>query len=610
MGRGTADDRYWKLNCSNSPSTTNDWVHEENFSIDKHLAAGNNIPNPPSPRKVAHFCEIVDTQYNEFMGVHNVIRHDVPYETNKWCFCLKFELINNSTGTTFRDAGILGYVRNATSGDVIKAYGAQGGVRNEGSGTITNAVGIQGTCLNIGSGEITNAFGVSDYNNITDGLIVTYYSHFADNLNVSGSGAVTTHYQFYAKDTSAATNNYGFYQNGTNVTNYFNNGLQLDGPLEMKNTNEVRFYDNGNYVGFEAPALSADQIWVLPTADGSASQVLQTNGSGTLSWGDKTTNTDEKVKVDTGATADYLGANANDGALRATVTNGLTWTDGGNYVTLGFDADYADISGNDGATDVTAAELEELTDGSQTTLHSHAADTHNILSSTHSDTLADTVVRGDVIIGNATPKWSRLAIGTSGYFLKSDGTDAAWTAHGLTYTDIKRTDCVVYMDVKAADDDGILASRSYRNESVTVFAFQIDVPRQVTVSTIPLMSTMTGTVTINGIDADGAALSVDITINDSSNTTHTTDEAFARVSSVVVTSAGGTGNYKVGWNDTLGLPNYPWQASTDLFKLKKGTADVPTTTFTINATYGTIKIDDYAVIALGDDYTFWYRPYK
>ena len=39
-----------------------------------------------------------------------------------------------------------------------------------------------------------------------------------------------------------------------------------------------------NYVGFEAPSLSADQIWVLPTADGTSGQVIQTNGSGTLSW--------------------------------------------------------------------------------------------------------------------------------------------------------------------------------------------------------------------------------------------------------------------------------------------------------------------------------------
>jgi hypothetical protein len=48
--------------------------------------------------------------------------------------------------------------------------------------------------------------------------------------------------------------------------------------------NELRFYEGANYVGFEAPALSADQIWVLPIADGSSGEFLKTNGSGTLAW--------------------------------------------------------------------------------------------------------------------------------------------------------------------------------------------------------------------------------------------------------------------------------------------------------------------------------------
>ena len=50
------------------------------------------------------------------------------------------------------------------------------------------------------------------------------------------------------------------------------------------NNNELRFYEGANYVGFEAPALSADKIWVLPAADGTSGQVLSTDGSGTLSF--------------------------------------------------------------------------------------------------------------------------------------------------------------------------------------------------------------------------------------------------------------------------------------------------------------------------------------
>ncbi len=53
---------------------------------------------------------------------------------------------------------------------------------------------------------------------------------------------------------------------------------------------------------------------------------------------------------------------------------------------------------------------------------------HDILSVNHTDTLAGAVVRGDVIIGNSTPKWSKLAIGGANTILKSNGTDPAWNA--------------------------------------------------------------------------------------------------------------------------------------------------------------------------------------
>ena len=56
------------------------------------------------------------------------------------------------------------------------------------------------------------------------------------------------------------------------------------GYLALMNNEELRFYDNGNYVGFEAPALGADQIWILPTADGPANEVWGTDGAGNIIW--------------------------------------------------------------------------------------------------------------------------------------------------------------------------------------------------------------------------------------------------------------------------------------------------------------------------------------
>jgi len=77
------------------------------------------------------------------------------------------------------------------------------------------------------------------------------------------------------------------YTDGTDALTVASNGaLTTAGNLSIGGSNnELRFYEGANYVGFEAPALSADKIWVLPDADGSSNQALITDGSGNLSWG-------------------------------------------------------------------------------------------------------------------------------------------------------------------------------------------------------------------------------------------------------------------------------------------------------------------------------------
>lgn len=56
------------------------------------------------------------------------------------------------------------------------------------------------------------------------------------------------------------------------------------------NQGSLRFYQgavNTNYVAIKAPTLASSYTLTLPTTDGSANQVLQTNGSGVLSWVDQ-----------------------------------------------------------------------------------------------------------------------------------------------------------------------------------------------------------------------------------------------------------------------------------------------------------------------------------
>jgi hypothetical protein len=52
---------------------------------------------------------------------------------------------------------------------------------------------------------------------------------------------------------------------------------------------------------------------------------------------------------------------------------------------------------------------------------------HALLSATHTDTLVAGPVRGDLMYGNATPKWARFPVGLANSVLNADGTDFTWS---------------------------------------------------------------------------------------------------------------------------------------------------------------------------------------
>jgi len=59
----------------------------------------------------------------------------------------------------------------------------------------------------------------------------------------------------------------------------------------------------------------------------------------------------------------------------------------------------------------------------------------------NTDTLAGTVVRGDIVVGNTTPKWSRKAVGTG--VLVADGTDVTGWSQAPTLTTPSMTTPVI-----------------------------------------------------------------------------------------------------------------------------------------------------------------------
>jgi hypothetical protein len=141
-----------------------------------------------------------------------------------------------------------------------------------------------------------------------------------------------------------------------------------------------------------------------PTMGTTSLTFVQTAGQGSFSAGDGIAITGNSIAV----TADVertARKNAASGYAGLSAGSKLT----GSQQTYGTSANTA-CEGND----------SRLSD-------SRTPTAHNVLSASHGDTLAASVVRGDVIVGNSTPKWSRLAIGVAARVLRSDGTDVAWS---------------------------------------------------------------------------------------------------------------------------------------------------------------------------------------
>lgn len=61
---------------------------------------------------------------------------------------------------------------------------------------------------------------------------------------------------------------------------------------------------------------------------------------------------------------------------------------------------------------------------------------HNLLSTTHPDTLPASVARGALVVGNSTPKWAKYQPSVSGCYVQWNGTDTLCATSGATLTAI------------------------------------------------------------------------------------------------------------------------------------------------------------------------------
>ncbi len=214
---------------------------------------------------------------------------------------------------TYIQAGISGDISISSgtaaigSGVIVNAdINASAAIADSKLATISTADKVAGGAIQIDSGTDGTSITLADTDKflVDDGGTTKYVnasqinsyvsaSVAADDLG-SGDAAINLTTSSGNITIDAAANDSDIIFKGTDATSDITM-LTLDGSEAGHATfnshvsvggsnNELRFYEGANYIGFEAPALSGDQIWVLPAADGSSDQVLKTDGSGNLGW--------------------------------------------------------------------------------------------------------------------------------------------------------------------------------------------------------------------------------------------------------------------------------------------------------------------------------------
>ena len=190
-----------------------------------------------------------------------------------------------------------------------------------------------------------------------------------------------------------------------------NSGVTVDDSnnVTLPAQADLRFADSdsSNWVAFQAPATVASNVtWTLPAADGTANQVLVTDGSGTLSWA--TAATGNVTAVGNNA---FTGANTFFNATGQTFAQ-ATANDG--IVLQGRAGGSASYRTTFTTTTLSASRTVTLPDAN--------IDFSTGLGVAQGGTGATTLTANNVILGNGTSAVQFVAPGSSGNVLTSNGT--------------------------------------------------------------------------------------------------------------------------------------------------------------------------------------------
>jgi fibronectin-binding autotransporter adhesin len=201
-------------------------------------------------------------------GAYHIVNWITPVPTSQVIGTVNDAVVNAAATV----GQLSGSTSNATvlgGANVSNANGSTSGVSIGDGSSVTDAHGTSSWIFHGGTGNITNGYAV--------------YA----GVQKFSSGNVLTGAGVYIDDIEANTD-YGIYQAGTNDDNFFagNVGIGTTAPgakLDVDGDLRLRGATSG-YVGLQAPAIAGNNIWTLPTGDGTSGQVLSTDGSGNLLW--------------------------------------------------------------------------------------------------------------------------------------------------------------------------------------------------------------------------------------------------------------------------------------------------------------------------------------
>ena len=191
---------------------------------------------------------------------------------------LKLELM-----VTGENAGTWGDITNTNLNILQQAIGGYQEVSIAGGAQTTALVFSNGVISNGKNAviKLTGAITGNQIVTIPDGIEKTYI------IANGTTGAFTVQFKTVSGTGSTfSTTDKGtksLFSDGTNIVDVFSTLSQIN----LVNRNEVRFEDTtgGQYIGLKAPAtISSSFSLSLPTADGTANQVLTTDGSGALAF--------------------------------------------------------------------------------------------------------------------------------------------------------------------------------------------------------------------------------------------------------------------------------------------------------------------------------------